>query len=78
MDGELPNTKLPLVPGHEIVGYVEEMGDSVSEVKVGDRVGIPWLAGTCGVVRTAGRGGKTFVMPLASQAIRLMEGMRRT
>jgi propanol-preferring alcohol dehydrogenase len=48
VDGDLPNPKLPLVPGHEIVGYVDEIGESVREVTVGDCVGIPWLAETCG------------------------------
>ena len=49
VDGELPNPKLPLIPGHQIVGYIEEMGEEVgSPFKVGDRVGIPWLGWTDG------------------------------
>lgn len=48
IDGELPNPKLPLVPGHEIVGRVEELGASVSGFAKGDSVGIPWLGWTCG------------------------------
>jgi alcohol dehydrogenase, propanol-preferring len=48
MDGELPNSKLPLIPGHEIVGVVIERGDAVEHYKIGDRVGIPWLGWTCG------------------------------
>jgi propanol-preferring alcohol dehydrogenase len=48
IDGELPNPKLPLVPGHEIVGRVEEVGAGVTNFHVGDRVGIPWLGWTCG------------------------------
>src|SRR2546423_3982598 len=48
VDGELPEPKLPLVPGHEIVGRVEEIGDDVEKFRVGDRVGIPWLGWTCG------------------------------
>src|SRR5881296_3856102 len=49
VDGELPNPKLPLIPGHQIVGYVEEIGEEVdSKFKVGDRVGIPWLGWTDG------------------------------
>lgn len=48
VDGELPRPKLPLVPGHEIVGIVAERGDRVSKFKRGDRVGIPWLGWTCG------------------------------
>ncbi len=48
VDGELPLLHLPLVPGHEIVGIVECIGDGVSELVPGDRVGVPWLAHTCG------------------------------
>jgi alcohol dehydrogenase, propanol-preferring len=48
VDGELPNPKLPLVPGHEIIGVVAAMGDGVERFHPGDRVGIPWLGWTCG------------------------------
>ena len=48
VDGELPEPKLPLVPGHEIVGRVERIGGGVEDFRVGDRVGIPWLGRTCG------------------------------
>lgn len=48
VDGELPEPKLPLIPGHEIVGHVEEIGNGVESFQVGDRVGIPWLGWTCG------------------------------
>ena len=48
-DGELPDPKLPLIPGHQIVGYVEEVGPDVpSSFAIGDRVGIPWLGWTDG------------------------------
>jgi alcohol dehydrogenase, propanol-preferring len=47
-DGELPNPKLPLVLGHEIVGVVAQTGQGVGRFKVGDRVGVPWLGRTCG------------------------------
>lgn len=47
-DDELPHPHLPLILGHEIVGYVEEIGTAVKGFKKGDRVGVPWLAGTCG------------------------------
>jgi alcohol dehydrogenase, propanol-preferring len=49
VDGELPHPKLPLVPGHEIVGVVTERGAEVEQFKLGDRVGVPWLGWTCGV-----------------------------
>src|ERR1700693_6329635 len=48
VDGELTQPKLPLVPGHEIVGTVEESGEGVERFTVGDRVGIPWLGWSCG------------------------------
>jgi len=48
VDGELANPKLPLVPGHEIVGIVVAVGPAVERLAVGDRVGVPWLGWTCG------------------------------
>ncbi len=49
VDGELTHPKLPLIPGHQIVGEVVETLGGVEELRVGDRVGIPWLGWTCGV-----------------------------
>ena len=49
VDGELPNPKLPIVPGHEIVGRVAAIGAGVLGFAPGERVGIPWLGHTCGV-----------------------------
>ena len=49
VDGELPHPKLPIVPGHEIVGRVAALGAGVSGFRVGERVGVPWLGATCGV-----------------------------
>ena len=48
VDGELPHPKLPLVPGHEIIGRIDEVGDHVKALEVGQRVGVPWLGKTCG------------------------------
>lgn len=48
VDGELAEPKLPLVPGHEIVGRVEAIGEEVQDFIAGERVGIPWLGWTCG------------------------------
>ncbi len=42
VDGELPNIPYPIIPGHEIVGRVEAVGDHVGDLQVGDRVGWPW------------------------------------
>jgi propanol-preferring alcohol dehydrogenase len=47
--GELPEPKLPLVLGHEVVGVVEACGERVARFTAGDRVGVPWLGWTCGV-----------------------------
>jgi len=51
IDGELPMPHAPLVPGHEIVGRVAELGSEVRALRVGERVGIPWLGWTCGVCK---------------------------
>jgi propanol-preferring alcohol dehydrogenase len=48
VDGELPLPQLPLVPGHEIVGIVEGVGRGVESLRLGQRVGVPWLGHTCG------------------------------
>ena len=48
VDGELPNPAIPIIPGHEIVGAIEAVGDAVTTHRVGDRVGIPWLGWSCG------------------------------
>jgi propanol-preferring alcohol dehydrogenase len=48
VDGDLPRPKLPLVPGHEIVGVIEAAGAGATRFRVGDRVGVPWLGWTCG------------------------------
>jgi propanol-preferring alcohol dehydrogenase len=49
VDGELPEPKLPLVLGHEIIGTVVEKGESADRFAIGDRVGVPWLGWTCGI-----------------------------
>ncbi len=48
VDGELPHPKLPLIPGHEVVGRVAAAGSGATRFKPGDRVGVPWLGWTCG------------------------------
>ncbi|HET7561865.1 MAG TPA: zinc-dependent alcohol dehydrogenase family protein [Rhodanobacteraceae bacterium] len=57
VDGELPHARTPVIPGHEIVGTVEQVGAGVNALRPGMRVGIPWLGGTCGECAycTAGR-----------------------
>jgi propanol-preferring alcohol dehydrogenase len=49
LDGELETQHLPVIPGHEIVGRVDELGEGVDGFRLGERVGIPWLGRTCGV-----------------------------
>ena len=49
VDGELPDIRLPVVPGHEIVGIVEALGPGVTSHRLGQRVGVPWLGHTCGI-----------------------------
>jgi propanol-preferring alcohol dehydrogenase len=49
VDGELPDPVVPIIPGHEIVGRIDAVGTGVQGLKVGERVGIPWLGHTCGV-----------------------------
>ena len=56
VDGELTQPKLPLIPGHQIVGTVVELGSRVTDLAVGDRIGIPWLGYTDGTCRYCRRG----------------------
>ncbi len=57
LDGELPDPVLPVIPGHEIVGRIEELGHAVEGFRPGQRVGVPWLGWTCGICEycTTGR-----------------------
>jgi propanol-preferring alcohol dehydrogenase len=56
VDGELPMTRLPIVPGHEIVGVVDAVGDAVQGWRAGQRVGVPWLGRSCGRCRYCAEG----------------------
>jgi propanol-preferring alcohol dehydrogenase len=49
LDGALPNALSPIIPGHEIVGRIDEIGAGVKGFSIGERVGIPWLGHTCGI-----------------------------
>jgi propanol-preferring alcohol dehydrogenase len=57
VDGELPDVRFPITPGHEVVGTVVTAGTGVARFRVGDRIGVPWLAETCGVCQYC-RGGR--------------------
>jgi propanol-preferring alcohol dehydrogenase len=59
-DGELNHPKLPLVPGHEIVGEVVSCGAGISDLAVGMRIGVPWLGHTCGVCHYCKRGAENL------------------
>lgn len=56
VDGELTEPKLPLIPGHEIVGTVVKIGDQVDQFRIGDRIGVPWLGYTDGTCRYCRKG----------------------
>jgi len=49
VDGELPHPQVPVIPGHEIVGRIDALGAGVEGLRIGERVGIPWLGHTCGL-----------------------------
>lgn len=49
VDGELPHPQVPIIPGHEIVGRIDALGSGVTDLRIGQRVGIPWLGHTCGL-----------------------------
>jgi propanol-preferring alcohol dehydrogenase len=56
VDGELPGISYPIVPGHEVVGRVDMLGAGVTSLKIGERVGVPWLGYTCGKCSYCGSG----------------------
>jgi propanol-preferring alcohol dehydrogenase len=56
LDGELPDIGYPITPGHEVVGRVIDRGPSVTDLQIGDRVGVPWLGHTCGTCRYCAAG----------------------
>ena len=76
VDGELDKPKLPIVPGHEIVGNVAALGSGVQTLKLGDRVGIPGSAEPVIRAASAGADERTCAMKRASRAIRSTAAMR--
>jgi propanol-preferring alcohol dehydrogenase len=69
IDGDLRQPKLPLILGHEIVGTVVERGPQAERFSIGQRVGVPWLARTCGQCRYCASGRKISVMQQNSLGI---------
>ncbi len=59
-EGDIPLKKIPIIPGHEIVGVVDAVGSKVSKYRIGDRVGISWLNWTCGECKYCKRGEENF------------------
>lgn len=64
VEGELPLPRLPLIPGHQIVGTVEALGEAARAFRPGERVGVPWLNSTCGSCKYC-RAGKENLCPSA-------------
>src|SRR5690349_4449753 len=60
VDGDLRNPKLPVVPGHEIVGRIDMVGQGVGSLEIGQRVGVPWLGRTCGECRYCRNGAENL------------------
>jgi propanol-preferring alcohol dehydrogenase len=60
IDDELPDPRLPIVPGHEIVGRIDALGSDVHDLEMGQRVGIPWLGWTCGECGPCRRGSENL------------------
>src|SRR5512140_876502 len=56
VEGDLAPKKLPITPGHQVIAVVERVGRAVTQFKIGDRVGVPWLHSTCGVCEYCRRG----------------------
>jgi propanol-preferring alcohol dehydrogenase len=64
VDGELPQARIPIVPGHEVVGIVEAVGEGVADWSPGDRAGVPWLGSACGACEYC-RSGRENLCPNA-------------
>ncbi len=60
IEGDLPRARLPIIPGHQVVGRVEAMGPGCSRFSAGDRVGIAWLRSTCGECEFCSRGAENL------------------
>ena len=77
VDGELPDPKVPIIPGHEIVGRIDAIGAGVEGLSMGERVGIPWLGHTCGVCPYCMGGEENLCDQPSSPATRATVASRR-
>ena len=62
VEGELPEVRLPLIPGHQVVGIVEKTGDKATRFRIGDRVGVAWLNSSCGQCEFCSRGNENLCL----------------
>ncbi len=69
VDGELPSHRMPIVPGHEVVGFVDAIGDGVRGVEIGHRMGLPWSAAPAAPAATAPASMKTCATRRPSRAM---------
>ena len=76
VDGELPDPKLPVIPGHEIVGRIVELGAGVDNFKQGQRVGVPWLGWTSAYANSADAAKKISARMRASRVTPSMAASR--
>src|SRR4051794_36943645 len=76
VDGELQHPKLPLIPGHEIIGIVVKRGKKVTRLSEGDTIGIPWMSYTCGECKYCRRDQENLCENAFTQVTQLMAAMQ--
>ena len=76
IEGDLPVLELPVIPGHQVVGIIEETGDRIDEFKKGDRVGVPWMSQLAAAVCIVEEEQKTFAILRSSLDLIAMVDMR--
>ncbi|GAB1545393.1 alcohol dehydrogenase catalytic domain-containing protein [Scytonema sp. NUACC21] len=75
LDGDFaPYSQVPIIPGHEVVGVIEQVGEQINYLKLGNRVGLPWTQGTCGHCRYCVRGETTLCPEQQTTGINLNGG----
>ena len=66
VEGDIHPPNLPIVPGHQVVGRIDALGEGVTSLEIGQRVGIPWFHAACGGCRYCRKGWKTFALKRVS------------